>query len=75
MVFSLDYHNYARWIPIHIRDMKNLPESIQKQFEEQDHWVIHKTTKRLSAMPIDQAHEHNNEVVKSSGGAVDLPEN
>jgi len=55
--------------------MKNLPESIQKEFEEQDHWVIHKTSKRLSAMPIDQANEQNNEVVKSSGGAVDLPEN
>ena len=26
-------------------------------------------------MPIDQAHEQNNEVVKSSGGAVDLTEN
>ena len=73
--FSLDHHNYARWIPIHIRDMESLPPSIHKEFEENGHWVIHKTTRRFSAMPIDQAHEQNNEVVKSSGGAVGLTEN
>ena len=73
--FSLDHHNYARWIPICIRDMESLPPSIHKEFEENGHWVIHKTTRRFSAMPIDQAHEQNNEVVKSSGGAVGLTEN
>ncbi len=26
--FALDHINYARWIPIHIRDMQNLPDSI-----------------------------------------------
>ena len=66
---------YARWIPIQIRDMESLPPSIHKEFEEYGHWVIHKITRRFSAMPIDQAHEQNNEVVKSSGGAVGLTEN
>ena len=28
--FALDHHNYARWIPIHIRDMESLPETILK---------------------------------------------
>ena len=75
MVFSLDHHNYVRLIPIHIRDMESLPVSIQTEFEVNGHWVIYKTAKRFSTMPIDQAHEQNNEVVKSAGGAVGLTEN
>ena len=73
--FALDHHNYARWIPIHIRDMESLPPFIFKEFEEHGHWVIQKTMNRFSLMPIDQAHEQNNEVVKGSGGAVGLTEN
>ena len=52
-----------------------VPAPILKEFEEHSHWVIHKTTNRFSAIPIDQAHEQNNEVVKDSGGAVGLTEN
>jgi hypothetical protein len=73
--FALDHHNYARWIPVHIRDMESLPASILNEFEEHGHWVVHKTTNRFSSMPIDQAHEQNNAEVKGSGGAVGLTEN
>lgn len=52
--FALDHHNYARWLPIHIRDMENLPMSIHSEFEDHGHWVICKTQNRFSAMPIDQ---------------------
>jgi len=45
------------------------------EFEVNDHWVIHKIAKRFSAMPIDQAHKQNNEIVKSFGGAIGLTEN
>ena len=72
---ALDHHNNARWIPIHIRDMESLPVHILKEFEEHGHWVIHKTSNRFSAIPIDQAHEQNNEAVKGMGGAVGLTEN
>ena len=73
--FAFDHHNYARWIPVHIRDMESLPPSVHKQFEEYGHWVVQKTTNRFSAMPIDQCHEQNNETVKGTGGAVGLTEN
>ena len=75
--FSLDHYHYARWIPIHvhIRDMESLPETIQIEFKRNGHWVVHKTAKRFSAMPINQAHEQNNNTVKSAGGAVGLTEN
>ena len=73
--FAFDHHNYAWWIPIHIRDMESLPAPILREFEEHGHWVIHKTTNRFSAIPIDQAHEQNNAIVKDSGSAVGLTEN
>lgn len=73
--FSLDHQNYARWIPIHIRDMQSLPTSIYQEFVECGNWVVQKTKNRFSSMPIDQAHEQNNELIKSSGGAVGLTEN
>ena len=74
LFFALDHVNYARWVPIHLRDMRSLPVSIKKEFEEQ-HWVISKTRNKFSSMPIDQAHEQMNKNVKSSGGDVGLTEN
>ena len=73
--FALDHVNYARWIPIHIRDMKSLPDSIKDQFKERHHWVLTKTNNKFSAIPLDQAHEQENKTVKGVGGMVGLTEN
>ncbi len=67
--FALDHYNYARWIPIHIRDMKSLPTADFKQ-----HWVVSKTTNRFSSMPLDQSHEQENAKVKGKGGVIGLTE-
>ncbi len=72
-LISLDHTHYARWIPVHIRDMKSLPNSIKEQFHSC--WVVQKSQRNFSSMPIDQAHEQNNQLVKCSGGAVGLTEN
>ena len=56
--FVFDHHNYARWVPVHIRDMKTLPAGITDQLHK--FWVFPKTQNRFSAMPLDQAHEQNN---------------
>ena len=61
--FALDHYHYARWMPVHIHDMQNLPTSIYNEFYENGHWVIQKTKNRFSAMSIDQAHEHNRVVL------------
>ena len=58
LFFALDHVNYARWAPIHIRDMKSLPDSIAREFQREGH----------------QAHEQENKVVKSAGAAVSLTE-
>jgi len=73
--FSLDHCHYARWMPVHIRDMKTLPTSIHNKFYESGLWVVCKTENRFSAMPIDQAHEQNNALVKGCGGAIGLMQN
>ncbi len=75
LFFALDHTNYARWVPIHLRDMKSLPQSIRHEFQECHHWVLSKTGNKFSAMPLDQAHEQENKMVKGAGGAVGLTEN
>lgn len=75
LFFSLDHVNYARWTPIHIRDMKSLPDSIIQKFQQEGSWVLSKTANAFSAIPFDQAHEQENKTVKSAGGAVGLTEN
>ena len=71
--FALDHVNYSRWLPVFINDMKSLPEDVKDELQK--NWVVQKTEKKFSAMPIDQAHEQNNAIVKATGGAVGLTEN
>ena len=75
LFFALDHVNYARWLPVHIRDMKSLPRPIKEEFETQGNWVISKTAHTCSGIPFDQAHEQENRKVKGSGGCIGLTEN
>ena len=75
LFFSLDHINYARWVPIHLRDMKSLPALVRKECEQEGHWVLSKTNNKFPAIPIDQVHEQANKDVKLAGGAVGLTEN
>lgn len=59
--------------PVHTRDMKSLPQGVKEDLQK--HWVVAKTRKAFSSMPIDQTHEQNNSIPKGSGGAVSLTEN
>ena len=72
--FALYHTNYARWIPVHLRDMAELstkhPE-IAAAFHEA-RFVVNKTDRVFSSIPIDQAHEQNNALIKGDGGAVGL---
>ena len=38
--FALDRTNYARWIPVHIRDMKLMPDELKVEFSK--YWVVQK---------------------------------
>jgi len=62
LFFALDHQNYARWVPIFIRDLERLPDSIQEQFE-QGHLTINRSNRRFSSLSIDHADEQANKRV------------
>uniref|UniRef100_UPI00358F24FE uncharacterized protein n=1 Tax=Myxine glutinosa TaxID=7769 RepID=UPI00358F24FE len=74
LFFALDHQNYARWVPVFIRDLESLPSSIQEEFEA-GHWAISRSNHRYSSIPIDQAHEQANKRVKGVGGVIGITEN
>ena len=75
--FALDHTNYARWIPVHLRNMVTLMDVHRAVFSEflKGNFVVKKTARKFSAIAIDHAHEQNNASVKDDGGAVSLTEN
>ena len=75
--FALGQTDYARWIPVHLRDMVALEDKHPDVFAEfmSGNFTVKKTTHAFSALAIDQAHEQNNASVKVDGGAVGLTEN
>lgn len=74
--FALDHINYARWLPIHLRDMLALQTThpgIYQEFEKEN-FADRKTESKFPNIAIDQAHEQNNAFVKGDGGAIGLTE-
>jgi len=73
-MFALDRTNYARWLPVHVRDMLALqskhPE-IYREFQS-GKFTVQKTANAFPAIPLDQVHEQNNELIKGDGGALGL---
>ncbi len=76
-MFALDQNNYARWLPIHIRDMMVLEHKHPAVFAEfqAGKFVAQKSSHVFSCIALDQNHEQENEVIKGEGGAVGLTEN
>ena len=74
LFFAMDRQNYARWIPIFIRDLEALPQSTKAEFDI-GRWVITCSNRRFSSIPIDHAHEQANKRVKGVGGMIGLTEN
>ncbi len=68
--FALNRTNYSRWIPVHIHDMKSLSIAVREELKQ--FWVLNKTNRKFSCIPIDQGHEQNNKLVKGLGNAVGL---
>ena len=75
--FALNHSNYARWLPVYIRDIISLKQSHPGIFEEflQGNFVVIETQRNFSSIPIDHADEQNNRCVKGDGGAVGLTKN
>ena len=74
---ALDHTNYARWLPVHLKDMAELSKKhpeVAKAFSDCK-FTVQKTNRVFSAIATDQAHEQNNAHIKGDGGAVGLTDN
>ena len=65
--FAMDHFNYARWIPIHIQVMKELPAQTLEAFTN-GNFVVNRSTRRCSSIAVDQGHEKLNKMLKGTGG-------
>lgn len=76
-MFALDHTNYARWLPIHIKDMVQLKEKVPSVFEafKNGNFVVQKSAHVFSTMALDQAHEQMNELIKGDGGVIGITDN
>ncbi|EDO29289.1 predicted protein [Nematostella vectensis] len=75
--FALNHTHYSRWLRVHVKDMLELDmkaPDVARAFRE-GLFAVTKTSRRFSAIAIDQAQEQNNALVKGDGGAVGLTEN
>jgi len=74
---ALDHTNYARWLPVHVRDMVVLAEKHPEVHAEfmKGNFVVQKSVRKFSLVAKDQAHEQSNKGLQAHGGAVGLYEN
>ena len=75
--FALDHLNYARWLSVHLKYLKSLSSTnptIYAAFLE-GHFVVMKTLRNFSSIPINHAQEQNNKLVKEDSGAIGMTEN
>ena len=63
--FALNSTHYARWLPVHIRDMESLDKEIPSVASEfrKGNFVVQKSHRAFSSIPID---ENGNKTTKLS---------
>ena len=74
--FANNNINYARWLPVHLRDMMSLEQhhpQVASEFRS-GKFVVHKSCMEFSALALDQAHEQANALIKGDGGAIGVTE-
>ena len=75
----MDQTHYARWVPVHVRDMVQLLEThpdIHAKFLK-GNFVVQKSPHKFSLIGKDQSQEQYNKSLQSHGGAVviyEIPE-
>ena len=70
--FALNHIHYARWTPVHIRDMILLPTmhpDVDEHFKK-GRFTINKTGKRFSNIGLDHGQEQNIKKFKQHGGPL-----
>ena len=74
VLFVLDHTNYARWLPIHVRDMIELAVKHPAVHAEylKGNLTVQKSCRKFSLIAKDQSHEQTNKLLQGNGGASDL---
>ena len=72
--FILDHYNYARWLPVHVRDMMNVRVKHSDPYRQfaGGFVTIAKTQNPFSMIGFDQNHEQQNKELKMHGGTLNL---
>ena len=73
-MFSLDHFNYARWMAVFICDLKKRVAEKDDLYEKfkAGFFMVKKSKRRFSNIGFDHAHEQNNKIVKTDGGAIGI---
>ena len=72
--FAFGHTNYARWMPVFLKDMACLPEAhpdVHKAFMD-GKFVVQRGNKKFSLMSLDQSQEHSIKLLKDTAGAKGL---
>lgn len=72
-VFALDHTNYARNLPIHLRDMSTIEElhpALYVEFKS-GHFMGQKSRRAFSKIPHDQMHEQLIDWLKNHAGVIE----
>jgi len=80
MVHVLNHTNYARWLPVHVRDMVQLSKRHPQVYSEflKGNFVVQRSLHKFSLIEKDQYHEQYSSFLMSlqaPGSAVGLCEN
>ena len=73
----MDHINYARWLPVHVRNMVQLADTHPQVYAEflKGNFVVQKSSHKFSLIAKDQCHEQCNKSLQAHGGAAGLYEN
>ena len=66
-----NHYNYARWGPVYLAEMQQLPESVLREFHK-GNFVVKRSTTKFSQVDPDQAMEWINGTGKKVGGIVGI---
>ena len=70
----MDHTNYARWLPVHVRYMVQLPETHRDIYDEflKGNFVVQKSLLKFSLIAKDQSHEQSSKSLQAHGGVAGL---
>jgi hypothetical protein len=74
---AMDYTNFARWLPLHVRDMVQLPRMHPQLYNDflNMNIVVQKSGRKFSLIGKDLSREQSNKNLQAHGDAVGLYEN